>query len=154
MFNKRYIMTIAKESFLSDGNVILKLSNKYSPTTVSAKSVSETNVVENITIIELGESYIEIPVLPNGYTIVVEYNIAGTLPSESKDEYDLKERIVRLEQGMEDMYEIIKAQKMAIDNRLNITAFRAWIKLVEKKMGIKLIEGNMNFISKELYKDE
>ena len=147
-------MTIAKESFLSDGNVILKLSNKYSPTTVSAKSVSEKNVVENITIIELGESYIEIPVLPNGYTIVVEYNIAGTLPSESKDEYDLKERIVRLEQGMEDMYEIIKAQKMAIDNRLNITAFRAWIKLVEKKMGIKLIEGNMNFISKELYKDE
>ena len=147
-------MTIAKESFLSDGNVILKLSNKYSPTTVSAKSISETNVVENITIIELGESYIEIPVLPNGYTIVVEYNIAGTLPSESKDEYDLKERIVRLEQGMEDMYEIIKAQKMAIDNRLNITAFRAWIKLVEKKMGIKLIEGNMNFISKELYKDE
>ena len=147
-------MTIAKESFLSDGNVILKLSNKYSPTTVSAKSVSETNVVENITIIELGESYIEIPVLPNGYTIVVEYNIAGTLPSESKDEYDLKERIVRLEQGMEDMYEIIKAQKMAIDNRLNITAFRAWTKLVEKKMGIKLIEGNMNFISKELYKDE
>lgn len=147
-------MTIAKESFLSDGNVILKLSNKYSPTTVSAKSVSETNVVKNITIIELGESYIEIPVLPNGYTIVVEYNIAGTLPSESKDEYDLKERIVRLEQGMEDMYEIIKAQKMAIDNRLNITAFRAWIKLVEKKMGIKLIEGNMNFISKELYKDE
>ena len=147
-------MTIDKESFLSDGNVILKLRNKYSPTTVSAKSVSETNVVENITIIELGESYIEIPVLPNGYTIVVEYNIAGTLPSESKDEYDLKERIVRLEQGMEDMYEIIKAQKMAIDNRLNITAFRAWIKLVEKKMGIKLIEGNMNFISKELYKDE
>ncbi len=147
-------MTIAKESFLSDGNVILKLSNKYSPTTVSAKSVSKTNVVENITIIELGESYIEIPVLPNGYTIVVEYNIAGTLPSESKDEYDLKERIVRLEQGMEDMYEIIKAQKMAIDNRLNITAFRAWIKLVEKKMGIKLIEGNMNFISKELYKDK
>lgn len=147
-------MTIAKESFLSDGNVILKLSNKYSPTTVSAKSVSETNVVEDITIIELGESYIEIPVLPNDYTIVVEYNIAGTLPSESKDEYDLKERIVRLEQGMEDMYEIIKAQKMAIDNRLNITAFRAWIKLVEKKMGIKLIEGNMNFISKELYKDE
>ena len=147
-------MTIAKESFLSDGNVILKLSNKYSPTTVSAKSVSETNVAENITMIELGESYIEIPVLPNGYTIVVEYNIAGTLPSESKDEYDLKERIVRLEQGMEDMYEIIKAQKMAIDNRLNITAFRAWIKLVEKKMGIKLIEGNMNFISKELYKDE
>ena len=147
-------MTIAKESFLSDGNVILKLSNKYSPTTVSAKSVSETNVVENITIIELGESYIEIPVLPNGYTIVVEYNIAWTLPSDSKDEYDLKERIVRLEQGMEDMYEIIKAQKMAIDNRLNITAFRAWIKLVEKKMGIKLIEGNMNFISKELYKDE
>lgn len=147
-------MTIAKESFLSDGNVILKLSNKYSPTTVSAKSVSKTNVVKNITIIELGESYIEIPVLPNGYTIVVEYNIAGTLPSESKDEYDLKERIVRLEQGMEDMYEIIKAQKMAIDNRLNITAFRAWIKLVEKKMGIKLIEGNMNFISKELYKDE
>ena len=147
-------MTIAKESFLSDGNVILKLSNKYSPTTVSAKSVSETNVVENITIIELGESYIEIPVLPNGYTIVIEYNIAGTLPSESKDEYDLKERIVRLEQGMEDMYEIIKAQKMAIDNRLNITVFRAWIKLVEKKMGIKLIEGNMNFISKELYKDE
>ena len=147
-------MTIAKESFLSDGNVILKLSNKYSPTTVSAKSVSDTNVVENITIIELGESYIEIPVLPNGYTIVVKYNIAGTLPSESKDEYDLKERIVRLEQGMEDMYEIIKAQKMAIDNRLNITAFRAWIKLVEKKMGIKLIEGNMNFISKKLYKDE
>ena len=147
-------MTIAKESFLSDGNVILKLSNKYSPTTVSAKSVSETNVVENITIIELGESYIEIPVLPNGYTIVVEYNIAGTLPSESKDEYDLKERIVRLEQGMEDMYEIIKGGLISWENPQKEMIKRKLIQeLAIKEIKIKIKIKNQNQRKKDFGKD-
>ena len=43
-------------------------------------------------------------------------------------------------------------QKEALNNRVNITAFRAWLRLVEKKTGIKLIDENLGIIDKELYK--
>lgn len=144
-------MTISTESFISDGNTILKLSNKYSGGTVKGSYFLDS-ILTNISIIELGEDYIEIAEVAEGVKITIEYNILGTLPEDNQTEFDLKERIVRLEKGMEDMYEIIKAQKEAINNRLNITSFKAWTKLIEKKMGINLIEGDLNHIAKELYK--
>lgn len=144
-------MTIAIESFISDGNTILKLSNKYSEGTVKGSYFLDS-ILTPITITELGEDYIEIPEIVEGTKITIEYNIQGTLPTDNQTEYDLKERITRLEKGMEDMYEIIKAQKEAINNRLNITSFRAWTRLIEKKMGIKLVEGDLNHLGKELYK--
>lgn len=145
-------MANALDKFISDGNTILKLNNKYSEKTVKGKTISTNNIEENITIVELGEDYIQIPELPLNYTILIDYNILGTLPTDNKIEYDLIERIVRLEKGMEDMYEIIKAQKEALNNRVNITAFKAWTNLIEKKTGIKLVEGNLNHINRELYK--
>lgn len=144
-------MTTAVESFISDGNSILKLTNKYSGGTVKG-SYFLNNILTNLIITELGEDYIEINEVEEGVKITIEYNILGTLPTDNQTEFDLKERIVRLERGMEDMYEIIKAQKEAINNRLSVTSFKAWTKLIEKKMGIKLVEGDLNHIAKELYK--
>ena len=45
-----------------------------------------------------------------------------------------------------------EAQKEAINNRLSVTSFRAWTKLIEKKTGITLVDGNLNYLSKELNK--
>ena len=145
-------MTKAIDTFTSDGNLILTTSNKYSPNTVKGSYISQTDEIIPIQIIELGEIYLEITSIPIGLKITIEYNILGTLPSDNQVEYDLIERIVRLEQAIESLYEINKAQKEAINNRLNITAFRAWTKLIEKKTGIKLVEGDTSTISKELYK--
>ena len=144
-------MTTAVESFISDGNSILKLSNKYSGDTVKGSYFIDS-VLTNLSITELGEDYIEINEVEEGLKITIEYNILGTLPKDNQTEFDLKERIVRLERGMEDMFEIIKAQKEAINNRLSVTSFKAWTKLIEKKMGIKLVEGDLNHIAKELHK--
>ncbi len=145
-------MAQATESFINSGNTILQTSNKYSPKTVKGKYVTDTQDVLDLVVTELGENYIEIEEIPLNYKIIITYTIIGTLQEDNKDEYDIKERLHKLEEAVESLYEINKAYKEALNNRLNITAFNAWVKLIEKKMGIKLIEGNMNHISKELYK--
>lgn len=147
-------MAIAKESYVSDGNnTILKLKNKYAKGSVRGQTVSTSNITEDISILELGEDYVELPQVPIDYKIIISYVIIGTLPTDNNVEYDLKERIVQLEKGMANLFEIIEAQKLAINNRLSITSFRAWTSLIEKKTGITLVEGNLNHIAKELYKE-
>jgi len=144
-------MAIAKESFTSDGNTILTLKNKYSKNSVTGKIFSLTNEESNISIIELGENYIEIPEVPIDYKIIIEYVIIGTLPTDNETEYDLKQRINVLEKAVQNLMTIVEAQKLAINNRVSITSFRAWTSLIEKKTGITLVEGNLNHLSKELY---
>lgn len=146
-------MALAKDGFTSDGvNTIYQTSNKYSPTTVTAKYITTSNEMFDLDVTELGENYIEVGIVPDGFKIVVEYNIIGTLPEDNQTEYDLKERIIKLEKAVEELFYINQAQKEALNNRLSVTAFKAWTKLIEKKTGIQLIEGDLNFISRELYK--
>lgn len=144
-------MAIAKESFTSDGNTILTLKNKYSKNTVKGKTISLTNEESVLNVIELGENYIEISEVPLDYKIIIEYVIIGTLPTDNDTEYDLKQRIVELEKAVSNLMTIVEAQKLAINNRVSITSFRAWTSLIEKKTGITLVEGNLNSLNRELY---
>lgn len=149
-------MTINTDTFTSDGiNTIFQTSKKYSRNTITAQSIF-SGVVTDLTVIQLSDTYIQIEgVVPEvGSTIKLEYEVLGTLPTDPTEEYNIKERLVRLEKAVEDMYTIIKAQEKALNNRVNITAFQAWLKLVEKKTGIKLIDSNLGYISSELFKDK
>lgn len=149
-------MTINTDIFTGDGvNTIFQTSKKYSPNTITAQAISE-GIVTDLAIIQLSDTYIQIDgnAPEAGFTIKIEYEILGTLPTDAAEEYDIKERLVRLERAIEDMYTIIKAQEKALNNRVNITAFQAWLKLVEKKTGIKLIDSNLGYISSELFKDK
>lgn len=143
-------MTAAVETYISDGSTIFKLNNKYSSGTVRGEYYQD-GVAVPLTVTELGEDYLEISEVPQGLTIKINYTIFGAIAN-TQEEFEIKERLARLEKGMEDMYEIIKAQKEAINNRVNITSFKAWTSLIEKKMGIKLVDGNLNYITKELNK--
>ena len=146
-------MTIQIDKFLGDGaNLIYETSNKYSPNSV-VSTITTNNITTSINIIELGETFVELTApISVGSTLTLTYNIAGTLPTDNIEEIDIKQRLVKLEKAVSDMYIVIQAQKEALNNRVNITAFRAWLRLVEKKTGIKLIDENLGIIDKELYK--
>ena len=146
-------MTIQIDRFLGDGkNLIYETSHKYSPNSV-VSTITTNNITTSINIIELGETFVELTApISVGSTLTLTYNIAGTLPTDNIEEIDIKQRLVKLEKAVSDMYIVIQAQKEALNNRVNITAFRAWLRLVEKKTGIKLIDENLGIIDKELYK--
>ena len=146
-------MTIQIDKFLGDGkNLIYETSHKYSPNSI-VSTITTNNITTSINIIELGETFVELTApISVGSTLTLTYNIAGTLPTDNIEEIDIKQRLVKLEKAVSDMYIVIQAQKEALNNRVNITAFRAWLRLVEKKTGIKLIDENLGIIDKELYK--
>lgn len=146
-------MTIQIDKFLGDGkNLIYETSHKYSPNSI-VSTITTNNITTSINIIELGETFVELTApISVGSTLTLTYNIAGTLPTDNIEEIDIKQRLVKLEKAVSDMYVVIQAQKEALNNRVNITAFRAWLRLVEKKTGIKLIDENLGIIDKELYK--
>lgn len=147
-------MTIKVEQRVSDGtSVIYQTSMKYSPNTVTAKSINLSNDETQLPVTELGEDYIQLPQVPTNYKIEISYNILGTLPEDNQIEFDILERLHLLEKAVKDLYKIQEVQKEALNNRVNITAFRAWIRLVEKKTGVKLVDQNLGEISSELYKD-
>lgn len=147
-------MTTETDSFISDGiNTIFKTSKKYSPNTLSAKMFDPDNNDTIVLLTELGEDFIQTNItVPETYKLVVTYTVIGTLPNDNKIEYDILKRLNLLENAVKDLYKIQEAQREALNNRVNITAFRAWIKLVEKKTGINLVNGNLGEISTELYK--
>ena len=148
-------MTIQTDNRVSDGtSVIHKTSMLYSPNTVVAKSISPSNDETILTVVELGEDYIQLPQVPTLYKIEIKYNVLGTLEEDNQIEFDILKRLALLEKAVADLFKIQEAQREALNNRVNITAFRAWIRLMEKKTGVKLIDQNLGEVSAELYKDQ
>lgn len=147
-------MAIQIDSYLCDGiNTVFQTTKKYSPTTLTAKMVDTLNVETAVLLTELGENFIQTNItVPDTYTLVVTYTVLGTLPNDNQIEFDILARLNALENAIKDLHKIQEAQREAINNRVNITAFQAWIRLVEKKLGIKLINNNLGEISTELYK--
>ena len=148
-------MTNYNDIFTSDGiNTIYKTSKAYSEGSVLVKYTTSSGF-EPTPCLELGEDYVQLIgiVPPEGSSVHVEYNIRGSMPLDNQQEFDIKERLVKLEKAVEGLHTIIKAQEKALENRVNITAFRAWTKLIEKKTGIKLIDRDLGIITTELSKD-
>lgn len=143
------------DSFAGDGvNTIFRTSKRYSTGSLILTITEDaTSTVTSTTFIELGEQYLQTPSpIQIGYTLKITYTIFGSLGSDSQEEYDMLKRIKDLEGAVESLYVLNKANLEALNKRVNITAFQAWLKLVEKKTGIKLIDENLGIIDKELYK--
>lgn len=149
-------MTLAVDLLEGDGiNTVFQTSENYSPNTITGLIIHADNTTTPIvTIIELGLNYIQLnQTVALNDKLRLEYEILGTLDSDPTEEFDLKERLRKLENAVIDLYTINKALEAAINNRVNITAFKAWTKLIEKKTGIKLVETNLGHISSELFKN-
>lgn len=147
-------MTIREDYFNGDGvNTVFKTSLNYATNTVVATIVGESSITP-IAVQTLGEGYIvlDIPLMINE-RLKVQYTIEGTLPEDNKEEYDIKKRIVELEKAVKALHDTNVALAQAINNRINITSFQAWTRLMEKKLGVTLIDKNLGYISQELYTD-
>lgn len=145
-------MAIKEDYFDGDGvNTVFKTSLNYATNTVTAFLVGDTSITP-VTIQTLGEGYIVLDMPPMiGERLKVQYTIEGTLPTDNKEEYDIKKRIVELEKAVKALHETNIALTQALNNRINISSFQAWTRLIEKKLGITLIDKNLGYISQELY---
>lgn len=145
-------MAIKEDYFDGDGvNTVFKTSLNYAINTVTAFLVGDTSITP-VTVQTLGEGYIVLDMPPMiGERLKVQYTIEGTLPTDNKEEYDIKKRIVELERAVKALHETNIALTQALNNRINISAFQAWTRLIEKKLGITLVDKNLGYISQELY---
>lgn len=127
---------IKEEMFtIVNGNTVLQVLEQYVTNSVIVKKITNTGDII-LTSNELGAKYIIVTgtvvdgdVLKVTYLPVIEYPI-------DKLHLKLKEmdaRIISLE-------EEVKMLTEAVNNRVNITSFQAWIALVEQKTGITLVD--------------
>lgn len=129
-----------KLSFLDNNMQIEKLHNTSGEV---VRILNYTKLSENTILLE--------EVVSNDYTIKIEYN---TIETSEDSREDLLKRIVKLEEAVKNLNSINQALEAAINNRVNTTAFKAWLRLVEKKTGITLIDDKqaINYIGAELSK--
>lgn len=144
-----------EQILVNPSNSVYELAEVYVQKTVKAYVVdTTTNTQTQLMLEELGDRYIVIDDTLGSTLIYVSYTYkAEDLGLNKPIEYELRERVVALESALESLLKVVQAQKKAIDNRVNITSFQAWTNLIEKKIGMKLIEGNLNHISYDLFKD-
>lgn len=104
---------------------------------------SETELTPIIDFAELGEKFIIINNVPatNSY-IKIAYRIMPLI--QNKNELYLE--IKSLKEELQNLKVELEKTKVAVDNRVNVSTFQAWITLIENELGIKL-EQNL----KQLY---
>lgn len=148
-------MSQIKDIFEGDGaNTIFKTSEKYAEGSLEVVKITSGGEIP-VSYTEIGDNYIQLnETILSGVKIILAYEQFGTFPSDNEEEYDLKQRIVKLEKAVTDLYYLNKALEKALENRVNITAFQAWLRLVEKKLGIKLIDKGLGNISQALYQKD
>lgn len=126
-----------------DNNFVFKTEYPYKKDTVRASLISGERVEVN----ELGESYINIDSNYNNQTIKITYDLVVETNIDQ-----LQARVNKLERQVENLTTVAEAYKEALENRVSITTFQTWLKLVEKKTGITLVDNNLGYVVTELYK--
>ncbi len=141
-------MTIKEEYYKGDGqNTIFQTTKPYNSGTVEALVDSVKAEVQ-----ELGDGYIMFNDAPKkGSEIKITYTVEGTQSPSIVEEFDMRKRIVQLEEAVKVLHQSNVMLKEALNNRINVSTFQAWTRLIEKKMGISLIDNNLGHISQELY---
>lgn len=143
------------EYFKGDGeNTVFSTKLSFLDNNMQVEKLHNTNgeVVRILNYTKLSENTILLEeVVSNDYTIKIEYN---TIETSEDSREDLLKRIVKLEEAVKNLNSINQALEAAVNNRVNTTAFKAWLRLVEKKTGITLIDDKqaINYIGAELSK--
>jgi len=118
-------------------NTIYDLSEKYVAKTVIAFKIVGSNEVL-ITAGELGENFIRLD--PTEVSLGDTIKVVFKTETAASQEESLHIRLAKLEQTISKLEENNKILEEALKNRVNITAFQAWISLLEKKLGINLVD--------------
>lgn len=149
-------MAIREEYFKGDGsNTIFQTVKKYVIDTIKVWRVLEEGLVETTDFQVLGDGYIMLNfTLLLNEEVKVSYTIEGTSVEDVKEDFDIRKRIVQLEQAVEALHLSNVALKEALNNRINVSTFQAWTRLIEKKTGITMIDKNLGYISQELFTDK
>lgn len=105
---------------------------------------------ERVTITELGEKYITIDPDVKDSLVIITYNIETNEDTINTDL--LRKRVIDLEKQVQALNDKLNTHEEALNNRVSITTFQTWLKLVEKKAGIKLIDNNLGIVTTELTK--
>lgn len=145
-------MNTLLDIFNGDGiNTVFKTSERYDANSLEGFKIDANNNSTPITLISLGLDYIQVEgtIIEVGEKLKVTYNAYGSTTINNQSE--LVGRIVQLEKAVEGLYELNKALKEGLNNRVNVTTFQAWLRLVEKKLGIDIVDKGSN-INQELYK--
>lgn len=149
-------MTIRRDILKGDGaNTVFQTTRGYATNTVRIWLIREDSLTPLTEFQELGGGFLMLnsPLALNE-EIKVEYTLEGTLPEDNKEEYDIKKRIVQLEEAVKVLHASNIALREAVNNRINVSTFQAWTRLIEKKTGITLVDNNLGYISQELYESK
>lgn len=143
-------MSTKYESFVSDGtNTVFNTKHNFASKTVKVQIDNKNYDLFE----ELGNNFIMFQTVPKeGALISIEYTLEGSVDPNTQDEYDIKKRLAKLEEALIALNESNVLLKKALDNRISVSAFEAWITLIEKKLGITLSDEALGHVSKELYK--
>lgn len=145
-------MNTQEELFNGDGiNTVFKTKEKFETGSLKGYRVLDDGTLSEILVTSLGLNYVQVEntIIELGEKIKLTYNKYGESPQEGDN--NLIMRIVKLEKAIEQLYEMNKILKQGLDNRVNVTTFQAWLRAVEKKLGIDIVEKNST-INQELYK--
>lgn len=136
-----------QETFtIKDNNYVIKTEYEYIPNSVRASLSTGQRVIAQ----ELGEQYISIDPSVGEQEVTIFYN---TPVMEINESGLLRQKINELEKQVNTLTKKLDLHERALDNRVSVTTFQTWLKLVEKKAGIKLIDNTMGIVTTELYKN-
>ena len=137
----------------ADGSItIFETSKNYISGTIVVYDVtSGSPVLVTNTVREIGGTYLEVTPAPDTGTILrITYEVYEVVPDNQEAAFTLIQRVKDLEIAVENLYKLNKVLEESISNRVNITSFQAWLRLVEKKLGIKIIDQGLGVISNQL----
>lgn len=136
-----------QETFtIKDNNYVIKTEYEYTPNSVRASLSTGQRVIAQ----ELGEQYISIDPSVGEQEVTIFYD---TPVMEINESGLLRQKINELEKQVNTLTKKLDLHERALDNRVSVTTFQTWLKLVEKKAGIKLIDNTMGIVTTELYKN-
>lgn len=147
-------MSIQKDTFKFDGeNTVFKCSNKFIEGSLKIVLIKNDSITDILNYELLGDGYILVfeDTLQKGDIVEISYDISTTTPLRINPNTALIQRVVQLEKSVALLHETNQALVAALNNRISVSTFQAWTKLIEKKTGINLIDDKLGYISQELY---
>lgn len=123
-------------------NIILELKESYLENTVTAAVVDVLeNVIRPISILEIGQKYIQLMDIVNlNERVLIKYKVNSIDYSE---DVNILDRLNKLEIQVNNQNKIIETLVLAMNNRVDKHTFNVWLKAVEHRFGKPILEDNL-----------
>ena len=120
------------------GDTILELQKDFISGTITCSFLNNT-IKKTVMVKELGERYISLDIDPEA----IPFNSVLNISYKVKDEYSKlseSQKIASLEKRLDDQEKVMKELLAGMKNRVDIQTFTVWIKALENKLGVDLID--------------